>query len=127
MMTCGSNGSQTSGLRPEIARRSGTAAAEDLSLARLLPRPPSRPPLQVRTLNGYYFWPVTGCEARDAARSLRLRRAYEVRPPRQSRLAGADMRCVIVELAPSVREWVRAELCRDLAPDDRLWDSLCRI
>jgi hypothetical protein len=105
---------------------SRSESVEGFSLARLLPTPPSRPPVQVRTLNGFLFWPVSRCRSGGAAAPLRLRRAFEVRPPRQAGLDGGATRCVVVELSPPVRERVRAELRRDLAPDDPLWGSLCR-
>src|SRR5689334_2920140 len=120
MTNFGSTWSQRSGIRAQIAPGCGGAGAESLSLGRLLPSPPSRPPVEVRTLNGYHFWPVARCGGGDAALRLHLGRAFAVQPPRPARREGNEARCVYVELAPSVRERVQEELRRDLAPDDSL-------
>jgi CheY-like chemotaxis protein len=78
------------------------------------------PPIRFRTLNGYYFWPVSLPEGGEETEALRIRRAFEVKSP-----AGETRYCA-VDLATSIREFVRAEVQRDYAPNDPLWDIVCR-
>jgi CheY-like chemotaxis protein len=121
---------------PEVLRSAVQAAltqprqpvrAEAHSLAGLLPPTPSEtrrsphlPLIHFRTLNGYMFWPVElppGAQETDA---LRIRRAFEVKSP-----VGETRYCA-VDLAASIREFVRAEVQRDYPPDDPVWDMVCR-
>lgn len=99
---------------------------EDLALPRMLPLVPPPPTLDglpivhFRTLNGFRLWPVPLPEGGEETEALRIRRAFEVRSP-----SGETRRCA-VDLTTSVRETVRVETRREIAPEDPFWDTVCR-
>jgi DNA-binding response OmpR family regulator len=121
---------------PEVLRGAVTAtlalprqsvSAQEHSLTDLLPRAVPAPPgasqfplIQFRTLNGYMFWPVELPSGAQETQVLRIRRAFEVKSP-----ARETCYCA-VDLATSIREFVRAEVQRDYPPDDPLWEMVCR-
>jgi CheY-like chemotaxis protein len=108
-----------------LPRQSGSP--EDHSLTRLLPPTLAPPPagtqlplIRFRTLNGFYFWPVSLPEGGEETEALRIRRAFEVRTP------SGDSHPCAVDITTSVRGLVREETGRDYPPGDPIWDAIAR-
>lgn len=78
------------------------------------------PRVVFRTLNGFRIWPVSLPEGVLETESLRIRRGFVVQAP------GGECCQVAVDITTAVRGFMRSALGRDVAPEDPMWDYLCR-